>query len=136
MNLSHEFQKNNFKIMGGRIKCALLIIPFAFLQYACTNESTSDLIDGSVTGDITYTNTVKSIIDNNCLACRTQPPQNGAPMHLTTYEDVKNAVLNRGLLDRISRPQGAAGMMPSGGTRLPQATIDKIFEWSQNGLPE
>jgi hypothetical protein len=57
-------------------------------------------------------------------------------MSLTTYADVKNAVLNRGLLDRISRAQGSPGMMPNGGIRLPQATIDKIFEWAQNGLPE
>jgi hypothetical protein len=118
-----------------RLKLTLFIIPFAFFQQACTNESTSDLI-GDSAGEVTYTNTVKGIIDNNCLACHTQPPQNGAPMHLTTYADVKNAVLNRGLLDRISRAQGAPGMMPNGGTRLPQATIDKIFEWAQNGFPE
>jgi hypothetical protein len=119
-----------------RLKLTLFIIPFALLQYGCTNESTSDLIDGSVVGEITYTNTIKGIIENNCYACHTNPPQNGAPMHLTTYEDVKNAVLNRGLLDRISRAQGAPGMMPNGGTRLPQPTIDKIFQWAQNGLPE
>ncbi len=117
-----------------RLKLTLLFIPLAFI--GCTNESTSDLIDGEIAGEITYTNTVKSIVDNNCLACHTLPPQNGAPMHLTTYVDVKNAVTNRGLLDRISRAQGTPGMMPNGGQRLPQATIDKIFEWAQNGMPE
>lgn len=131
-----KFKKTDLKLTFGQLRLALFAIPSTLFLYGCTNESTSDLIDGSDTEVITYTNTVKSIIDNNCLACHTQPPQNGAPMHLTTYADVKNAVLNRGLLDRISRAQGSPGMMPSGGTRLPQPTIDKIFEWAQNGLPE
>ncbi|MES2410455.1 MAG: cytochrome c [Bacteroidota bacterium] len=102
---------------------------------SCTNDSSSDLID-ITQGEITYANTVKAIIDNNCISCHADVPVNGAPMSLTTYENVKNAVQTRGLLDRISRPQGAPGMMPSGGTRLPQAKIDQIFEWASNGLPE
>jgi hypothetical protein len=57
-------------------------------------------------------------------------------MSLTTYQNVKDAVQNRGLLDRISRAQGASGMMPSGGTRLPQAVIDQVFAWSSQGLNE
>lgn len=118
-----------------RLKLSLLIIPTVFLQFGCTSDSTSDLIDDSV-GEVTYTNTVKSVIENNCLICHSLPPQNGAPMSLTTYEDVKNAVLNRGLLNRISLAQGTPGMMPNGGMRLPQATIDKIFAWANNGMPE
>ena len=101
----------------------------------CTNDSSSDLI-GIHQGEITYTNTVKSIIDHNCIMCHATVPVNGAPMSLTTYENVKNAVQTRGLLDRISRPQGAPGMMPNGGTRLPQPIIDQVFEWANNGLPE
>ena len=55
-------------------------------------------------------------------------------MQLTTYDDVKNAILTRGLIDRISRTQGSGGMMPNGGTRLPQATIDKIIRWQTDGF--
>ena len=105
------------------------------LQYGCANDSTSDLI-GVTTGEITYNNTIKSIIDNNCIVCHATTPVNGAPMPLTTYEFVKNAVLTRPLLDRISREQGAPGMMPNGGTRLPQAKIDQIFQWAEDGLPQ
>ncbi|UPT69820.1 MAG: hypothetical protein M0D53_11810 [Flavobacterium sp. JAD_PAG50586_2] len=118
-----------------RLKLTLLVIPAVFLQFGCTNDSTSDLIDNS-TGEVTYNNTVKSVIENNCIVCHTLPPQNGAPMSLNTYEDVKNAVLNRGLINRISLAQGTPGMMPNGGMRLPQATIDKITQWAQNGMPE
>lgn len=118
-----------------RLKLLLFFIPCAVLQYGCTNESTSDLI-GETADEITYTNTVKSIIDNNCVVCHAATPVNGAPMSLTTYENVKNAVLTRGLLDRISRTQGAPGMMPNGGTRLPQDKIDQINTWASEGFQE
>ncbi len=114
-----------------------LLISFGIVfVVGCTNDSSSDLIDLNQVDEITYTNTVKSIIDNNCIPCHATVPVNGAPMSLTTYEFVKNAVLSRGLLDRISRPQGSPGMMPNGGTRLPQAKIDQIYQWAENGFPE
>ena len=106
------------------------------LVSSCTNDSSADLIGIDELDEVTYTNTVKSIIDNNCIACHSETPQFGAPMPLVTYEQVKDAVLNRGLLDRISRDQGASGMMPFGGTRLPQAVIDQVFEWNAQGLNE
>lgn len=106
------------------------------LFVSCTNDSSNDLIEIIEIDQTTYTNTVKSIIDNNCIACHSETPQFGAPMPLVTYEQVKDAVLNRGLLDRISRDQGASGMMPFGGTRLPQAVIDQVFEWNAQGLNE
>lgn len=119
-----------------KIEKSLLIIAFAGLASACTNESTSDLIDDTIIDEVTYTNTVKTIIDNNCISCHAATPVNGAPMSLVSYSDVKNAVLNRGLLSRISRAQGEAGMMPSGGIRLPQTTIDKITTWANTGFQE
>lgn len=104
------------------------------LVSSCSNDSSSDLIGSNNNEDITYTNTVKSIIDNNCISCHAATPVNGAPMSLVTYEQVKEAVLNRGLLDRISRTQGAPGMMPNGGTRLPQAVINQVIAWNTQGL--
>ncbi|MBF6642293.1 hypothetical protein IVB69_12445 [Flavobacterium sp. J49] len=120
-------------------KNILLISVFAIgtvLVSSCSNDSSDDLsgIDGL--DEVTYTNTVKSIIDNNCISCHAATPINGAPMSLTTYENVKDAVQNRGLLDRISRAQGEPGMMPNGGTRLPQAVIDQVFAWNAQGLNE
>ena len=118
-----------------QLKFTLLLIACVIFQYGCTNDSTADLIDSN-NSNITYSNTTKSIFDNNCIQCHATTPVNGAPMPLTTYEFVKDAVLTRGLMDRISRPQGSAGMMPNGGTRLPQPKIDQVFQWAQNGLPE
>lgn len=106
------------------------------LVSSCTNDSSDDLSGIDELDEVTYTNTVKNIIDNNCIVCHSSTPQFGAPMPLVTYEEVKDAVLNRGLLNRISRPQGAEGMMPYGGTRLPQAVIDQVSAWANQGLNE
>ncbi|MDI9256637.1 MULTISPECIES: hypothetical protein [Flavobacterium] len=114
----------------------LLTLAGTLLVSSCTNDSSSDLVGNNDFDNVTYTNTIKSIIDNNCISCHAATPINGAPMSLTTYENVKQAVQERGLLDRISRAQGAPGMMPSGGTRLPQSLIDLVFEWNAQGLNE
>ena len=115
-------------------------IPFIALSLVlflpgCSNNSSDDLIDIN-TNQVKYSEQVKSIIETNCIFCHQDPPVNGAPMRLTTYADVKNAVLNRGLIDRISRPQGAPGMMPNGGARLPQALINQIITWQNEGFAE
>ncbi len=108
----------------------------SLLILSCTSDSESDLGDNPPAETVTYTGTVKNIIDTNCLICHGNPTANGAPMSLDTYEKVKQAVLERGLLDRISRPQGSSGMMPNGGTRLPQNVINQIIEWNNDGLLE
>ena len=87
-------------------------------------------------GSITYNQNVKSIIENNCVVCHAAVPKNGAPMSLVTYDQVKQAVLSRGLLTRISLENGNSSLMPNGGPRLPQATIDIIVKWEKDGLLE
>ena len=57
-------------------------------------------------------------------------------MSLATYDMVKEAVLNRDLLDRINRNPGDDGLMPLGGPRLPQQTINLLFKWQEDGLLE
>ena len=114
-----------------------LIFVVAVVAFAsCENDSTDDLIINNVTPEtnVTYTQNVATIIDNNCIICHGATPTNGAPMSLTTYEQVKEAVQNRGLIDRISLEQGAPGMMPNGGTRLPQNLINTIAQWNEQGL--
>ena len=108
----------------------------ALSAIGCTNDSTSDLIDDEPIDVVRYNENIKSIIDNNCISCHAATPINGAPMSLTTYDHVKDAVQTRGLIDRISRAQGEPGMMPNGGTRLPQNQIDLISQWNAQGLQE
>ena len=119
------------------LKTRLLIPSFALLLVSCTDDNPSTLIDTPpITGVATYNQNVKSIIDNNCVVCHAAVPKNGAPMSLVTYDQVKNVVLNRGLLNRISLENGNSSLMPQGGPRLPQTTIDVIKKWEQDGLLE
>jgi uncharacterized membrane protein len=112
-------------------------LSLAITLVGCTNENPNTLMDDSaMVGLTTYSKNVKSIIDNNCVVCHAAVPKNGAPMPLVTYDQVKEAVLNRGLTTRISLQNGNGLLMPSGGPRMPQATIDIILKWQKEGLIE
>jgi hypothetical protein len=117
-------------------KIKYIIFSTILFCISCSNNSEDDLIEPIVLNTTKYTQNVKPIIDNNCISCHGATPSNGAPMSLVTYAQVKDAVQNRGLLDRISKSQGAPGMMPSQGARLPQPIIDLIVDWNTDGLLE
>jgi uncharacterized membrane protein len=118
-------------------KTLFIALSFTSILVSCTNDNPTTLMDDvPVTGLTTYNQNVKSIIDNNCIVCHATVPKNGAPMSLVTYDQVKEAVLNRGLLTRISLENGNSSLMPNGGPRMPQATIDMIIKWEKDGLLE
>ncbi len=119
-----------------KLQKLLIFFMMIFLLVSCTNDSDSDINDNQVPASITYTNSIKSIIDANCISCHGTSPTNGASISLKTYQNVKDAELNFGLILRISKAQGAAGMMPNGGTRLPQSKIDEVINWKNNGFKE
>jgi len=108
------------------------------LTISSCSQSTYDDIEEEVDPIpeiVTYLD-VKPIIDDVCLACHSNPPQNGAPMSLVTYENVKEAILERDLINKISKNEGDNGLMPLGGPRLPQSSIDLIVKWNTDGLLE
>jgi len=118
------------------MKKTLLIIPICITIFSCSNDSEDDLTDTNPPQNtVTYLDNVKSIIDNNCISCHSSPPQNGAPMSLMLYTDVKDAVLNRDLIGRITGA-GSGSLMPLGGPKLPQNLIDIILKWEADGLLE
>lgn len=118
-------------------KTSKLIILFtAMLLVACTNDSESDLIEpDNQGGAITYKSTISAIISNNCLGCHSDPTRNGAPFPLANYEQVLTRAQNGQLLRAISRQTGEAVAMPPSG-RLPQATIDLVARWIEEGALE
>ncbi|MEO8535500.1 MAG: hypothetical protein ABI441_17215 [Flavobacterium sp.] len=119
------------------LKTIFVFLSFTTFLTSCTNDNSGTLMDTPpITGLATYNQNVKSIIDNNCIVCHAAVPKNNAPMSLVTYDQVRNAVLNRGLLTRISLENGDSSLMPKGGPRLPQTTIDIIKKWEQDGLLE
>lgn len=105
-----------------------------FLVISCSNDSESDLNPMPPNVVVTYTSEVRPIINANCINCHGATPTNGATISLATYQNVRDAILNKGLIDRISRAQGTPGMMPFGGTRLPENSINTIIKWQTDGF--
>jgi hypothetical protein len=117
-------------------RTSLIYILFLSAFYNCSYVNEDDLTDDIIIEDVVnYDDNIKPIIDNNCLSCHSNPPINSAPMSLTTYNDVKNAVENRDLIARIEAFDLGFGM-PFGGPRLPQNLIDLVMLWEQEGLIE
>ena len=118
-----------------KTKQLIAVLSCTTIFVACSNDNSETLMDNPpVSGQVTYTQNVKAIIDNSCISCHAAVPRNGAPMALVTYEQVQNAVQNRGLLNRIALSNGNSLLMPQGGPRLPQTTIDVMIKWNQDGL--
>lgn len=115
------------------------IIIYVFLittLFSCSYVNEDDLIEDIIIEEmINYDTDIKTIIDNNCIACHSNPPENGAPMPLTSFANVKEAVENRGLINRISSTD-LGFSMPFGGPRLPQNLIDLVIQWEAEGLLE
>ena len=114
--------------MMKKILCSTSVIIGLLLFTACSNDS--DDVVPPQNNDVTYTNTVRSIMNGNCTSCHSNPPTNGAPMPLTTFENVKNAVQTRGLITQIENLE-----MPPGGS-LSGAQIQAIKDWQTGGFKE
>jgi len=113
----------------------VLILIFC-TNFSCTNANENDLTENLPEPDlVTYSEHIKPVVDNNCLLCHSNPPQNGAPMHLTTYGAVKGAVENLNLIARISS-NDPSFRMPLGGQPLPQQTINLFIQWESDDFPE
>lgn len=107
-----------------------LVLASLFLV-SCSSDSDDDPVTPPPNNTtLTYTNTVKSIIDSNCNSCHGSPTSNNAPMSLITFSQVKEAVLNRNLIGRIED-----GTMPPNGT-LSSTQIKAIKDWQTVGFLE
>ncbi|WP_372946133.1 hypothetical protein [Muriicola sp.] len=81
---------------------------------------------------LSYQSDIRPIIQGNCLSCHGNPPTQNAPMSLTTLNEVKSAIQNRGLLSRIN---STTNPMPPNGL-MPQTARALISEWANQDFPE
>lgn len=123
---NNSFMKKN--------KFSLLLLFSLILHISCENSNEDDLIEIIEQGPdpIAYINDIKNIVDTNCTPCHNDPQVNGAPMPLLTYDQVKQAVQQRGLLNRITST--SAPMPPTG--NLPSSVTGLIQQWADEGLLE
>jgi hypothetical protein len=100
---------------------------------SCTSESTKDLIAVEIPTFISYTNNVKSIIDQSCATsgCH-NATSNSANLILESYTQVQNAFVNR---DALGRMRSINNPMPASGN-LPPTSIEIIETWIDEGYLE
>ena len=117
-------------------------IAFTILLAAFTSCNDSETVQdietppetGTPTLVVTTYSTIKPIIDKNCVSCHSSG-KSASFMLLTNYAQVKAAVENASLLNRIQLQNGQQGLMPQGG-RMSQSNIDLIVKWNKDGLKE
>lgn len=117
------------------MKKFICVCAAAFFVSACETTTYEDIQENQVVdGPITYNMYVKNIISTYCSSCHST---GGAASFrpFTTYEEVKDAIQNTNLLDRIQRQNGEPGQMPQTG-RMPQDKINTIIQWNSDGLAE
>jgi uncharacterized membrane protein len=107
--------------------------------WGCSSDTTDTIepkpeVTPPPTATITYNANVKAIVDNNCISCHSSGGS-ASSRPLTTFAQVKAAVENANLLNRIQLQNGQSGLMPQGG-RMSQANIDVIVKWNAEGLKE
>ncbi|MCW5517072.1 hypothetical protein [Muriicola sp. Z0-33] len=115
----------------------IYIIFLSILMLGCSDDTTSQdepsaEEDELLFTDISYEGNIKPIVQTNCIACHTDPPNNGASIPLTTYEAVKNAVESRDLIQKIN---SATNPMPPDGL-MPKETRRIFDAWVTQGLKE
>lgn len=81
---------------------------------------------------VTYTKDIAPIFYQYCISCHS-PGGVESGVDYTTYNNVKLYTESGNVMDRISRQPGDPLLMPQGGPKLPQATIDKIQAWINDG---
>lgn len=107
----------------------LSILFLLFIIFSCSGDS--ETIMDPANNDVTYTGTIKQIIDNNCISCHADPPLNGAPTSLITFQNVKDAVMSSNLIARVEN-----GSMPPEGTDLTAGQVQSIKDWQSGGFKE
>jgi len=120
--------------MRRNVKFLLPLLALIFI--GCTSDSESDLTEmEEPDGPISYNGNIRAIINGNCLGCHSDPPRNGAPFPLADFQQVRVRAENGSLSTALNRQTGDPGAMPPSG-RLPQATIDLVDQWIDEGFLE
>ncbi|WP_370478228.1 hypothetical protein [Tamlana flava] len=121
-----------------KIKKLIYPVIMALMIFGCSSSSTEDLNDQNPNPDpnpitkVTYDADIKSIISSRCIGCHGNPPTQGAPFSLTTYNDVKSRVA--GIISRIKSSSNP--MPPAPNSPLTPAQIELIEKWQADGLLE
>jgi hypothetical protein len=122
------------------MKYLLALSLLVFGLQACYNDKADQLYGvktstGCDTSSVTYSGTIKAIMDQNCSisGCHDATTQaNG--YNFSTYSGLATSIQLNRLLGAINQENGYFAMPQSGG-KLASCDIDKITAWVHNGYP-
>ena len=109
----------------------ILILFLTFSACTSNSENETDPPGGTDPKDVSYEVHIKPIMTSKCTSCHKDPPINNAPMSLLTYQNVKDAVNNSGLINQVE-----SGDMPPAGSDLSDAQVQLIKDWQKGGFKE
>jgi len=86
------------------------------------------------TGDVTYSNTIQPILENNCYACHNEDDASsiGGNIVLDNHQAVQEKATR--VLKAVQHADGYSNM-PKGQPKLDECTIAKIRIWVEEGAP-
>jgi hypothetical protein len=124
-----------------KITVLLAILGFVFIcMESCYYDVEEELYPGTAcdTTNVSYSNTVFSILETQCLNCHNNANSSvlGAGIDLEGYTQLKTYVDNGKFLSSITH-DGNASFMPksANNTKLPDCDIAKITAWINAGAP-
>lgn len=116
------------------VKSIIFFILISVFFVACKKEELPPETDSSLPQTETY-NSIKSIVEVNCLGCHSSS-QNAYIPDYTTYSNIKDYLdqANNTFVDRLNSDDEFYRMPPSGS--MSQNDIDKLISWINDGYPQ
>jgi len=111
---------SKFRVVSATFLCTITLI--AVFTTGCSSDDEEN--------DVTFGDDVESIFNSNCKGCH-ETGNNYAPI-IFGYEEVKDAAMNKSLLDRI---QAETNPMPPGGN-MSSEDIQVFLDWADGGYLE
>lgn len=119
------------------LSVSIIIGLTAIILSGCYNDHAQDLYPQSTTCDttnVTYTATLKSIVDNQCATSGCHQGVIPSGYDLSTYNGLKNAATLGKLMPSLNYT--GPSPMPKGLPKLDDCTIAKFQAWVNNNEPQ
>lgn len=126
---------SNLYFVPGRLQVLSVVFSFIFILLSCKKDDPIDTVD--CTGlTPTYTTDVKAILDASCAksGCHNAATQQSG-VDLSNYASASEISMQERFLGVIQHKSGFPEM-PDDGPKLPDATIEILTCWVQNGSVE
>ena len=114
-----------------------IVIAFlmACIFASCKYNVEEELYGACSTAGVTYSVTIKNILDNNtCISCHGGSFPSGN-INLENYVGVRTQALNGKLFGAVNHSPGFSAM-PRGGSKITPCEIAKIKAWIDAGAPQ